>query len=234
MYREITRVLVADDDPLFTSLLHSALEGAGYHVSVVDNGHTALSAARHTLFDLFILDVTMPVMDGLEACRRIRDASTAPIIMVTGRNTEADVIRGLDAGADDYLVKPFSPGELLARVRARLRRTGLAAPRRSQVVRTGRLEIDPAQYRVRLDDRELALTPLERRLLSHFARYIERVLEADHILTHVWGPTYTGDAGLLQVAISRLRQKIEPDPAHPTYIQTLPGIGYLLAAVDGL
>ncbi len=211
-------------------MLHNTLESAGYHVSIVDDGHAAIRAAQHTIFDLLILDIMMPVMDGLEACRRIRATSTVPIIMVTGRNTETDIIRGLDAGADDYVRKPFTPSELLARMRATLRRAGFDAP--SQVVRTGRLEIDPAQYRVRLDDRELALTPLERRLLSHFARYIERVLEADHILTHVWGPTYTGDAGLLQVAISRLRQKIEPDPAHPIYIQTLPGIGYLLAAVD--
>jgi len=221
---------VADDDPELCSMLHNTLESAGYHVSIVDDGHAAIRAAQHTIFDLLILDITMPVMDGLEACRRIRATSTVPIIMVTGRNTETDIIRGLDAGADDYVRKPFTPSELLARMRATLRRAGFDAP--SQVVRTGRLEIDPAQYRVRLDDRELALTPLERRLLSHFARYIERVLEADHILTHVWGPTYTGDAGLLQVAISRLRQKIEPDPAHPIYIQTLPGIGYLLAAVD--
>jgi len=230
MGRQMTRVLVADDDPELCSMLHNTLESAGYHVSIVDDGHAAIRAAQHTIFDLLILDITMPVMDGLEACRRIRATSTVPIIMVTGRNTETDIIRGLDAGADDYVRKPFTPSELLARMRATLRRAGFDAP--SQVVRTGRLEIDPAQYRVRLDDRELALTPLERRLLSHFARYIERVLEADHILTHVWGPTYTGDAGLLQVAISRLRQKIEPDPAHPIYIQTLPGIGYLLAAVD--
>jgi len=230
MGRQMTRVLVADDDPELCSMLHNTLESAGYHVSIVDDGHAAIRAAQHTIFDLLILDIMMPVMDGLEACRRIRATSTVPIIMVTGRNTETDIIRGLDAGADDYVRKPFTPSELLARMRATLRRAGFDAP--SQVVRTGRLEIDPAQYRVRLDDRELALTPLERRLLSHFARYIERVLEADHILTHVWGPTYTGDAGLLQVAISRLRQKIEPDPAHPIYIQTLPGIGYLLAAVD--
>ena len=217
MPREMPRVLVADDDPSLRSLLRCTLESANYRVSLADDGRTALSAAQSAPFDLLILDVMMPTMDGLEVCRRLRATSAVPIILITARNTEEDIIRGLDAGADDYLSKPFALGELLARMRATLRRArrGAISGTRS-IVRTGRLEINLAQHRATLDDRDLALTPLERRLLGHFARHIEHVLGADHILTHVWGPSYTGDAGLLQVAISRLRQKIEPDPAHPT------------------
>jgi len=230
MFRQMPRILVADVDPSLRLLLRGTLEGAGYRIAVADDGSAALSAMRSAHFDLLILGVMTPAMDGLEVCRRVRRTSAVPIILVAARDTEEDIIRGLDAGADDYLSKPFSLGQLLARVRASLRRAKLTATTRS-IVRTGRLEINLAQHKATLDDRDLALTPLERRLLGHLARHIERVLEADHILTHVWGPAYVGEAALLQVAISRLRQKIEPDPARPTYIQTLPGVGYLLASV---
>ena len=223
------RILVADDDATMRLLIRRTLELAKCEVTLAEDGEVALVSAQSHPFDLLILDVMMPGLDGLEVCRRVRSSSAVPIILLTALDNEEDIVRGLDAGADDYLPKPFATGELLARVRAALRRARLNAEPPSPPVSTGHLTIDLAQQIVSLNGQDLALTPTERRLLAHLARHLGRVLTTDQLLTQVWGPEYVGDARLVQVNISRLRHKIEPDPAHPTYIRTLSGVGYSLS-----
>lgn len=226
---ETPRILVADDDPTMRLLVRRTLELAKCDVTLAEDGEVALSCARDHPFDLLVLDVMMPGIDGLEVCRRVRSSSAVPIILLTALDNEEDIVRGLDAGADDYLPKPFATGELLARVRAALRRARLNVEPPSPPIRTGQLAIDLTQHIVSLNGQDLSLTPTERRLLTHLARHLGRVLTTDQLLTQVWGPEYIGDARLVQVNISRLRHKIEPDPAHPTYIRTLSGVGYSLA-----
>jgi len=229
MAAERPRVLVADDDPSMRLLLRRTIEIANCQVVLADGGDAALAEAQRAPFDLVILDVMMPGLDGLEVCRRLRASSAVPILLLTALTTEEDIIRGLDAGADDYLAKPFSVGELLARVRACLRRARLNAEPPSPPVRTGRLSIDPGRRTATLDGMELDLTPTERRLLAYLARHLGRALTVEQLLSQVWGEGYSNDVRLIQVNISRLRNKIEPDRANPLYIQTLSGVGYLLA-----
>ena len=229
MIAEKPRVLVADDDPSMRLLLRRTLELAKCQVALAGNGDAALAAFQSAPFDLVILDVMMPGLDGMEVCRRVRAQSAVPIVLLTALDSEEDTIRGLDAGADDYLAKPFAVGELLARVRSALRRARINAEPPTPPVRTGRLAIDLAQRTATLDGCEVRMTPTERRLLMFLARHIGRVLTTEQILTHLWGPEYVGDMRLIQVNVSRLRRKIERDPSHPDYIQTITGVGYVLA-----
>jgi two-component system KDP operon response regulator KdpE len=223
------RVLVADDDPSMRLLLRRTLELANFHVTLARDGQETLTLLQRAAPTLLILDIMMPGMDGLDVCRRVRAQSALPIILLTALNSEEDIIHGLDAGADDYLTKPFATGELLARVRAAVRRARLNAEPPAPPVRTGDLSIDLTQRTVALKGQFVELTPTERRLLLVLARHIGRVLTTEQLLTQVWGPGYSNDVRLVQVNISRLRLKVEPDRDKPTYIHTLPGVGYLLA-----
>jgi two-component system KDP operon response regulator KdpE len=180
-----------------------------------------------------LLDIGLPVLDGLEACRRVREFSIVPIIMLTARAADADKVAGLDAGADDYLAKPFGPEELLARVRAALRRARYAeAPAGAPVLRHAALTIDFARCEVRRDGQVVALTPTEYKLLAQLARHAGRVLLPADLLTAVWGPEYREETQHVRLYVSRLRRKIEPEPERPRYLLTKPGIGYLFAAPD--
>jgi DNA-binding response OmpR family regulator len=175
----------------------------------------------------------MPKMDGFTVCQRVRESSAVPIILITARGQDQEKVRGLDLGADDYLTKPFSVDELLARVRAVLRRAQFSAGERTQAMNTtgtiGELVIDYRQRLVTLAGQELPLTPTEYRLLAYLAQNVGRIVTQDLLLEQIWGAEYVGESHMLQVNVNRLRRKIEPDPAHPRYILTKVGIGYQLA-----
>ena len=229
-----TRVLVADDDPQLLRLVTRNLQLEGYDVVSVSDGQQALEQIEATAPDLALLDVMMPRLDGFSVCERVREFSSLPIIMVTARGQDQDKVRGLDLGADDYLTKPFSVDELLARVRAVLRRAQFSGAESAQGLRTiasvGELSVDYAQHLVRLRDEEVLLTPTEYRMLAYLMQNAGRVVTQDMLLEHVWGPEYIGESHMLQVNINRLRRKIELDIAHPRYILTKVGVGYLLPA----
>lgn len=229
-----TTVVVADDDPQLLRLMTRNLEFEGYEVLAASDGVLALEQVEAHTPDLVLLDVMMPRMDGFTVCQRVREFSSVPIIIVTARGQDQDKVRGLDLGADDYLTKPFSVDELLARVRAVLRRAQFTANERAQALRTivtiSDLTVDYAQHLVTMAGREVPLTPIEYRILAYLAHNAGRVVTQDLLLEHVWGSEYLGESHMLQVNINRLRRKIEADPMHPRYILTKVGIGYLLAA----
>ncbi len=227
-------ILTADDDPQLLKLIARNLELEGYDVLTASDGQEALEQVEAQVPDLVLLDVMMPKMDGFTVCQRIREFSAMPIIMVTARGQDQDKVRGLDLGADDYLIKPFSVDELLARVRAVLRRTQFASngytSGMSAITNLGELTIDYTQRLVSVAGREITLTPIEYRILAYLAQNVGRVVTHDMLLTHVWGEEYAGENHILQVNVNRLRQKLEADPSHPHYILTKPGIGYVLTA----
>lgn len=223
-------VIVADDDPRLLRLVQFNLQQAGYRVLTAPDGSRALRLAETENPDLLLLDIRMPLMDGLEVCRRVRNFSTVPIIMVTAKDSEEDKVAGLDAGADDYLTKPFGAPELMARVRAVLRRTKLYSGDTTEpVFESGDLKVDFAQQLALRDGRPINLTPTEYRIVAYLARNAGRVVTQGELLTKVWGPEYENEAHLLRVNIARLRQKIERDPGSPRHVITRPGIGYYLA-----
>lgn len=227
-------ILTADDDPQLLRLVTRNLQLEGYEVLSASDGQQALEQIEAKIPDLVLLDVMMPKMDGFTVCHRVREFSTVPIIIVTARGQDQDKVRGLDLGADDYLTKPFSVDELLARVRAVLRRAQFTVSENSQSLRTtvtiGRLTVDYAQHMVLMDGKEVTLTPIEYRILAYLAQNAGRVVTQDLLLEHVWGAEYIGESHMLQVNINRLRRKLEVDPAHPHYILTKVGVGYMLAA----
>jgi DNA-binding response OmpR family regulator len=229
-----TTVLTADDDPQLLRLIARNLQLEDYDVLVASDGQQALEQIEQHAPDLVLLDVMMPRMDGFTVCQRVREFSAVPIIIVTARGQDQDKVRGLDLGADDYLTKPFSIEELLARVRAVLRRAQFTASEQAHAMHTtttiGDLTIDFAQHLVTMGAREIELTPTEYRILAYLAQNSDRVVTQDLLLEHVWGMEYVGEGHMLQVNINRLRRKLEPDHAHPRYILTKVGIGYLLAA----
>ena len=228
-----TTILAADDDPQLLRLVTRNLQLEGYEVRAASDGQQALELIEQQVPDLVLLDVMMPRMDGFTLCHRVREFSSVPIIMVTARGQDQDKVRGLDLGADDYLTKPFSVDELLARVRAVLRRAHFTAQESAQGLQAatsiGELAIDYAQHQVTLGGHEIELTPTEYRMLAHLAQNAGRVLTQDLLLEHVWGSEYLGESHMLQVNINRLRRKLEADPAHPRYIHTKVGVGYFLA-----
>lgn len=232
-----TTVLAADDDPQLLRLVTRNLQLEGYDVIAASDGQQALTQIEQQVPDLVLLDVMMPKMDGFTVCHRVREFSTVPIIIVTARGQDQDKVRGLDLGADDYLTKPFSVDELLARVRAVLRRTQFTLKDNSQGLQTtatiGDLEIDYSQHLVKMAEREITLTPTEYRILAYLAQNAGRVLTQDLLLEHVWGGEYLGESHMLQVNINRLRRKLEVDPTHPRYILTKVGVGYYLAVQPG-
>jgi len=228
------RVLIVDDEPRYVRLIAVNLEASGYATLSARDGKSAIDLAAAERPDLVLLDIGLPVMDGFEACRRIREFSATPIIMLTAKAGEADKVRGLDAGADDYLTKPFGPAELLARIRAVLRRVTLPEELRSSPTFTsGDLSIDFAQHRVRIGAREVALSPTEYKLLAELARNAGRVIPTDELLHRIWGPEYGQETQHVRLYVSRVRQKIEADPEHPRRLTTRPGIGYMLLTSDG-
>jgi DNA-binding response OmpR family regulator len=233
-----TTVVAADDDPQLLRLVTRNLQLEGYDVIAVSDGQQALTQIDQQVPDLVLLDVMMPKLDGFTVCHRVREFSTVPIIIVTARGQDQDKVRGLDLGADDYLTKPFSVDELLARVRAVLRRTQFTAKDSSQGLQTtatiGDLEIDYSQHLVKMAGREITLTPTEYRILAYLAQNAGRVLTQDLLLEHVWGGEYLGESHMLQVNINRLRRKLEVDPTRPRYILTKVGVGYYLAALPGV
>jgi DNA-binding response OmpR family regulator len=223
-------VLVVDDERRYRELLDMNLTRRGYRVRHAVDGLSALNAVEAEEPALIVLDIKLPDMDGYEVCRRIRKYSQVPIIMLTARAEPAEKIRGLGVGADDYVTKPFSADELLARVDAVLRRAGSA--RGSSLATTfdsGELHIDYAAHRVTLRGEEVELTAGEYRLLVELATNAGRVLLQDELLRRVWGPDYAGATALLQTAVRRLRRKIETDPSSPRYVLTKRGVGYQFA-----
>jgi DNA-binding response OmpR family regulator len=229
-----TTIVAADDDPQLLRLVTRNLEFEGYEVLPASDGKLALEQVEAHTPDLVLLDVMMPRMDGFTVCQRVREFSTVPVIIVTARGQDEDKVRGLDLGADDYLTKPYSVDELLARVRAVLRRAQFTANEHAHALGTtiaiGDLVVDYAQHLVTMGGQEVPLTPIEYRLLADLAHNAGRVVTQDLLLEHVWGSEYLGESHMLQVNINRLRHKIEADPTHPHYILTKVGIGYLLAA----
>ncbi len=230
-----TTILAADDDPQLLRLMTRNLQLEGYEVLGASDGQQALELIESTPPDLVLLDVMMPKMDGFTVCYRVREFSAVPIIIVTARGQDQDKVRGLDLGADDYLTKPFSVDELLARVRAVLRRSQFTARENAQGLRastaTGELTIDYSQHLVTLAGREILLTPTEYRILAYLAQNVGHVVTQDLLLEHVWGSEYLGESHMLQVNINRLRRKLEVDPTQPRYILTKVGIGYSLASL---
>ncbi|MCX7689788.1 MAG: response regulator transcription factor [Thermoflexus sp.] len=219
-------LLVIDDDREFVELLRKRLEGAGYQILVALDGETGLRMLESERPDLVILDIMMPGMDGWEVCRRIRQISTIPILMLTAKGMTTDVVYGLELGADDYVTKPFQADILLARIRALLRRANSRALPEQGVYRCGEIVLDLDQHTVTVAGQPVQLTPLEFRLLSVMMRNPGRLLPHRYLLTQVWGPEYADDIDNLKLYIHYLRQKIELDPRHPRYILTEWGIGY--------
>jgi len=217
-------VLVVDDEPQIRRVMRTTLSSNGYAVIEAHSGEDALEMLRQERPDLVLLDVNMPGMGGLEACREIRKNSDIAIIMLTVRNTEHDKVLALDAGADDYVVKPFSIEELLARIRAALRRTSSGEP--VPAYRSNDLEIDFERRKVTVQGRAVRLTPKEFELLRHLVANQGKPLEHRRLLQAVWGPDYGDETEYLRVFINQLRKKIETDPAHPKYIHTDPWVGY--------
>ncbi|QYK50892.1 MAG: response regulator transcription factor [Anaerolineales bacterium] len=220
-------ILIVDDEPRFVRLIEANLQTEGYQVLKASNGKQAVEETAAHKPDLVLLDVMMPEMDGFKACARIREFSNVPIIMLTAKGEEDQRIKGLDLGADDYIVKPFSAGELLARVRSVLRRAKTAAQEGGETVFTrGDLQIDFARAEVRLGGELVSLSATEYRLLLQFAHAAGRILTAEELLRNVWGEEYSEEKEILWVSISRLRQKLEKDPKQPEMIVTHSGEGY--------
>jgi DNA-binding response OmpR family regulator len=224
-----TRILVVDDEPRYLRLMEANLVTEGYQVLKATNGQEAVDKVAAQQPELVLLDIMMPVLDGFGACERIREFSSVPIIVVTARGEENARVRGLDLGADDYIVKPFSATELLARVRAVLRRAKSSSNNFQQsVFNHGNLKIDFARAEVFKNERIVFLSATEYRLLLQMAHNLGQVLTSEQLLTNVWGPEYREDKEILWVSISRLRQKLEDDPKNPVHIVTRSGLGYTM------
>jgi DNA-binding response OmpR family regulator len=225
----VTRILVVDDEPRYVRLMEANLISEGYDVLKAYDGQSAVEMVADKQPDLVLLDVMMPGLDGFGACERIREFSSVPIIMVTAKGEEQDRVRGLDVGADDYIVKPFSATEMLARVRAVLRRAQVSGSTFEQSIFShGNLRIDLARAEVYKDDNMVFLSATEYRLLLQFVHNQGNILTSEDLLVNVWGPEYREDKEILWVSISRLRQKLEVDPRNPQHIVTRSGMGYTM------
>jgi two-component system, OmpR family, KDP operon response regulator KdpE len=227
------RILVVEDQPRVVRLVSQVLKAAGYEVLVAGEGDVALEMVSLEQPDLVLLDVLLPgSMDGYEICRRLREFSTVPVIMLTAKARDIDVLNGFDAGADDYLTKPFNAKELLARVKAVLRRSQRPEEMTTAVFVCGELQIDYARHAVTCCGETVSLTRTEYGLLRELAVNPNRVLSHPDLLTAVWGSEYRDELDYLRAYIRYLRRKIEPDPANPRYIVTLPGVGYMLSCPE--
>ncbi|MFH1636613.1 MAG: response regulator transcription factor [Chloroflexota bacterium] len=227
------RILIVDDEPRYIRLMEANLVSEGYEILKAANGQEAVDSVDKHRPDLVLLDIMMPGLDGFEACERIRGFSSVPIVMVTAKGDERERIKGLDVGADDYIVKPYSATELLARVRAVLRRTQLSGGTFQQSIFThGNLRVDFARAEVFKGGTMIFLSATEYRLLLQFAHNLDRVMISEELLENVWGPEYQDDKEILWVSISRLRQKIEDDHKNPQHIVTRSGLGYTMPRLD--
>ncbi len=220
------RLLLVEDDKDIKEIVAQGLERSGFRVTTESDGRQALIRFRQNPFEVVVLDIMLPSLDGLEVCRHIRSESEVPIVMLTAKTDTIDVVLGLEAGADDYVTKPFEMPELLARIRAVLRRV-LENPV-GPAFSVGDLQIDPGALKVLKKGASLTLTPTEFRLLLELARHRGQVLTRDVLLERVWNYEYSGDSRLVDMAIKRLRQKVEDDPSSPRIIQTVRGVGYTL------
>jgi two-component system, OmpR family, response regulator MtrA len=222
------RVLLVEDDGSIRETTALGLERAGFRVTTARDGREAVDAFRRERFELVILDLMLPEVDGFEVCRQVRRESGVPIVMLTARDDPSDVVAGLELGADDYVTKPFDLPVLVARARAVLRRTTGDGPDAAPLLRAADLEIDRAAFTARRDGVDLGLTTTEFRLLAVLARRPGQVFTREMLLETVWGYDYLGDSRLVDVAVQRLRAKVEDDPAHPRRITTVRGVGYRL------
>src|SRR5690242_350856 len=227
------RVIVVEDDPLQAESLAFILRQEGYVVELASTGAEALAVARsQPAPDTVLLDVALPDLSGVEVARRLRAGSNVPIIMLTARRNEIDKITGLDAGADDYVTKPFTHGELLARIRAQIRRgptTAVAAETSHGVYTIGHLRVDAGMRRITREEKVIDVSAREFEILRRLAEAAGRVVERHQLFTSVWGPDFYGDERALDVYIRMIRKKIEPDPSRPVYLHTVRGVGYRLA-----
>ena len=227
------KILVVDDEPLYLRLLKVNLESEGYEIETANNGEEALERLVQATPNLIIMDIMMPKMDGITACERIRQFSNVPIILLTARTEEQDKVKGLNIGADDYVSKPFSATELVARVRAILRRTQDRPESRDvKIFVHGNLKIDIAKAEVWNEDHQIYLSATEYKLLLHFVHQYGIVLTAEELLIATWGPSYKDEKEILWVSIARLRQKLEDDPHTPVHIVTRTGLGYQMPLLE--
>jgi DNA-binding response OmpR family regulator len=228
------RILIVDDEPRYLRLLEANLRTEGYEVATAQDGVQALDVFSAQPIDLVLLDVMMPRLDGFGVCQRLREFSNVPIVILTARGEEQDRVRGLDLGADDYLVKPFSATELLARVRAVLRRAHAPTETTGQArfFAHGDLKIDFARAEVWRGEEPISLSATEYRLLLQFTHNVGKILTSEDLLTSVWGAEYKNDKEILWVSIARLRQKLEVDAHAPHHIVTRSGLGYLMPPIE--
>jgi two-component system KDP operon response regulator KdpE len=222
------RILIVDDEPNILATVTPLLRSNGYEVLSAMTGRAALDVVDRDKPDLIVLDLGLPDIDGIDVCREVRHTSSAPIIVLSARGAESDKVGALDAGADDYVTKPFGAEELLARIRAALRRSDSAFGNSGPIVR-GALTIDRERFRVLRDGEEVRLTPKEFELLTYLAQHPGRVLTHRAILKAIWGPHATDQPEHLRVLVGSLRKKIEPNPSSPKYILTEPWVGYRFA-----
>jgi two-component system KDP operon response regulator KdpE len=218
-------ILIVDDTVSLTRLVKEYLEGQGYRVVAANNGREAIYVARHEKPDLIVLDVMMPEMDGWEVCRRLRETSTVPILMLTAKGEEIDKLRGFHLGVDDYILKPFSFSEVVARIRAVLARVRGKVSKAQQLT-SGALTIDFDRHKVTVDGESVELSPTEYRLLETLARHAHRTLPTEQLVLQVWGEAYTGEVEHVKRYVWALRKKLERDPGDPRHILTERGFGY--------
>jgi two-component system response regulator RegX3 len=224
----VTRILLVEDEPALADAVGYALRADGHEVETVEDGERALAAAAAVEFDALVLDVMLPGVSGIEVCRKLRSGSAVPILMLTARDAEVDRVVGLEAGADDYITKPFSMNELLARVRAILRRRELDAAEAHPTRAVGGLVLDLERYEASVEGEPVQLTPSELKLLSLLAREPGRVYSRREIMQHLWDSDYIGDARAADLHVSNIRRKIERDPDNPRRLLTVRGAGYKL------
>jgi DNA-binding response OmpR family regulator len=222
-------ILVVEDEPAIARVARDYLEHAGFDVRVVGDGNAALVAARGSKPDLIVLDLGLPGRDGLDVTRELRRSSTVPIVMLTARGDESDRIVGLELGADDYVVKPFSPKELVARVRAVLRRTDTAAAAPPEMIRAGDVALDTTRMRATVGDRTVSLTPTEFELVATLARQPGRIFTRSQLLDAVHGVAFESYERAIDSHVKNIRRKLEPDPRRPRYLLTAHGVGYRFA-----
>jgi len=223
-------IVAVEDDPQIRRFLRTGLESHGFQVHEAETGGEGVAEAANRRPDLVILDLGLPDMDGVEVVKKIREWSALPVIVLSARATETDKVAALDAGADDYLTKPFGLGELLARIRVALRHAQGAAQEKGGVFSVANLKVDLAHRRVQVEGKEVHLTPIEYRLLAALVKHAGRVLTHRQLLKDVWGPAYVDRSHYLRVHMAGLRHKLEADPARPRFLLTEAGVGYRLAA----